>query len=71
MRTFTVLVAVTLSLLTGCKSAPQQRVSVGLRVHVSDPLASNRHRAAKIPLDLMIEYEVSGQPAQPEPNSDQ
>lgn len=70
MRTFTLLVAVILSLLAGCKSAPEQRVSVGLRVHVPDPLAKNRHRAAKIPIDLTVEYTVGGQP-QPKPCDDE
>lgn len=67
MRTFTwPVVCSALILLAGCKSTAPQRVSVGLRVHVPDPTPQGRHRSAKIPIDVMVEYEVGGEKNQPQ-----
>jgi hypothetical protein len=60
MRWFTASVVCALLALAGCEHAPKQRVSVGLRVHVPDPAHKGRHRAAKIPIDLTVDYEIGG-----------
>ncbi|MBP9750881.1 MAG: hypothetical protein KBC95_03470 [Candidatus Peribacteraceae bacterium] len=62
MRWLKAMVLWSLLLLVGCEHAPKQRVSVGLRVHIPDPTVRNRHRAAKIPLDLTVDYEIGGAP---------
>ncbi len=71
MRWLKASVICSLVVLAGCEIPPRQRVSLGLRVHVPDPTSRNRHRAAKIPIDLTVDYEIGGEPQKPAEDDDQ
>ncbi len=55
-----------LCVLLGCQAPPRQRITVGVRV---SPPPGRRHTAAKIPIDLRIDYEWGVEP-KGEPSSD-
>ncbi len=69
MRTFTLLI-LSLLLLTGCESAPKQKITVGVRLSAPIPIKGARHHAAKTPLDLTVEYEIGGEKQLLEPGDD-